>query len=426
MNITDKIFPSTVQYESNNLQSSEYQLNQEVSSNLSVEDASDDPTAYGQATALRANESQNSVYLASTTAANETATSTYDAASSLQSIMTNVGELVTEMNAATGTQTYADYGAQMATYASEIANVANTETDGVYLFGGTSNQPPLTAITSTDNSPSYELNAANNNTTSSYTIGQGITTSAGLPIGSSTYSTTSTTAIDGTLAASGITGGTIDVNGTSVAISSTDTLSDVASEINAAGITGVTASVSDGKLSLSSATGAVTVTDVSPSTFAADSGLSTATATVPTAGLLSTGGSGTLDLYTLVATIAQDLQNAGSSGDDPFTGDSVLAGVTDSDGNPSNSIGGVVALVDAASSFTSQNVGKTSAQLSLYALNTNALNATNTDITSTISNLTSANTAAAATSLTEVQTAYSAALDAASKILSLNILQYIT
>lgn len=425
MNITDKIFPSTVQYESNNLQSSEYQLNQEVSSNLSVENASDNPTAYGQATSLRADESQNAVYLDSTNSANDVATSTYDAATSLQSIMTNVGELVTEMNAATGTQTYADYGAQMATYASEIANVANTETDGVYLFGGTSNQPPLTAIPSTDNSPSYELNAANDNTTSTYTIGQGITTSAGLPIGSSVYSTTSTTSIDGTLAASGITGGTVTINGTSVTVNSTDTLSDVASEINAAGITGVTASVSDGKLSLSSASGAVTVAD-GTSDLMSQSGLTAATATPPTAGILSTGGSGTLDLYTLVATIAQDLLNAGSSGDDPFAGDSTLAGVTDSDGNPSNSIAGVVSLVDAASTFTSQNLGRTSAQLSLYALNTNALNATDTDITSSISDLTSANTAAAATSLTEVQTAYSAALDAASKILSLNILQYIT
>ena len=424
MNITDKIFPSTVQYESNNLQSSEYQLNQEVSSNLSVEDASDDPTAYGQATSLRANESQNAVYLDSTNAANDVATSNYDAATSLQSIMTNVSELVTEMNAATGTQTYADYGAQMATYASEIANVANTETDGVYLFGGTSNQPPLSSIPSSNNSPSFELNAANNNETQAYTIGDGITTSAGLPIGTADYSTTSTTAITGTIGASGATSGTITVNGTSVTVASTDTLAQVATAINAA-VTGVTATVSDGKLSISSPTGAVTVAD-GTSNLMSVSGLTTATPTSPTAGLLSSGASGSLDLYTLVATIAQDLQNAGSSGDDPFTSDTVLAGVTDSSGNASNSIAGVVALVDSASTFTSQNVGKTSAQLSLYSLNTNALNATNTNITSTISTLTSANTAAAATSLTEVQTAYSAALDAASKILSLNILQYIT
>ncbi len=127
-------------------------------------------------------------------------------------------------------------------------------------------------------------------------------------------------------------------------------------------------------------------------------------------GFLYQSGTTTLDTYTLIATAAQELQAATSSAN-AFTATGGYAST--------------MAQINAAVGLTSESVGIASAKLSQISLNGTDLNSTLSAQEQTMSSLTSLNTADAATELTQVQTAYQAALQSGAKILNLSILDYI-
>ncbi len=141
-----------------------------------------------------------------------------------------------------------------------------------------------------------------------------------------TYSATSSTALNTTIGTAGA--GTITVNGTTVNLTSGETLADVADSINSA-VSGVTATEIDGHLNLSS-TSAVTLAD-GTSTLCATLGLSsatTATGSTPiylVSGTFSGGETNSDGTPTYSLTVAGSNADTGDTGYDPNQSLTILA-----------------------------------------------------------------------------------------------------
>ena len=132
-------------------------------------------------------------------------------------------------------------------------------------------------------------------------------------------------------------------------------------------------------------------------------------------GFLYKAGQTNTDTYTLVASLAKEMlgstDNADGTTSDPFTAEGGYQGA--------------LKQVNAAVSLTAESVGITSAKLTQLTTNATSLSNQSSNLEKTISNRGDANTAALATDLTTVQTAYQAALQSGSKILSMSLLDYI-
>lgn len=163
------------------LESEQEQLQGEAASGLAFTQLSDNPTGMLQVLNLQSQSSQNSQYQQNITALQQTASSSYNAIQGLQTLAQRANEIAT---LADGTTT----PAQLSTYAAEVeqliqqgVQLANSQNQGQYLFGGTvSNRPPFVAATDasgTITAVTYQGNAS----VPAVEIGPGNTVSAEVP-----------------------------------------------------------------------------------------------------------------------------------------------------------------------------------------------------------------------------------------------------
>lgn len=145
MRVTSTTYPNLILDGSQNAQQTLAQLQQEISTGSTVQFASDDPTTFqaaaqDQATLAQLNANTNAISQATTlTSANNSAMT------SLHNIIAQASELATSVTSSMSTSDMQSVGTQMSSLLSQLTTVANQQSGGNYLFGGTANQPPIDA-----------------------------------------------------------------------------------------------------------------------------------------------------------------------------------------------------------------------------------------------------------------------------------------
>ncbi len=405
MRITSNMFPDALMQQSNTLLQREFTVQNQISTGMSIINASDDPATFAQVSLLRGQNSESNTYLSVTNSLTLNAQNTYQGMSNLQSILSSVSELMTEANNSSSQTQMQIYGNQMQGYAKQILQIVNQNKDGVYTYGSVNNQPPLVS------------------------------------------SSTATSAYAAPAAAE-----TLNVNGFNVSINAGDSFATMKQEIEKAA-PGVTVTQnSSSQMVITSATQPLTLSETG-GTFLSGQGLASnpnmvlndtssgygpqvATATINTnltvslgltagsdtsggsnfAGFLTTGVAGSTDLYNMVVSAANDMLAGTGNGTDAFASDTVLGG----------SYSAAVQAIDSATGNVSVYVGRASAQLALIDSNQTELSTDVLNQKQALAGLTQVNTANAATELSQIQTAYQAALQSGSKILNLSLLNYLS
>jgi flagellin-like hook-associated protein FlgL len=157
------------------------QLEQDISTGNDVTQASDNPSAYGEASQVQSNISQLNAYSTAITTATTTTSSNNSAMSQLYNLLSQAGENATAVSSASSTSDIQASGTQMSGLLTELISVVNQkDVNGNYMFGGTNNVAPL--------SSTGTFNATANGQTNSTEVAQGnsVQTSivAGNPSGS--------------------------------------------------------------------------------------------------------------------------------------------------------------------------------------------------------------------------------------------------
>lgn len=148
MRITSTAYSDLVINSSQTAQQRQAQLEQQISSGNRIQDPSDDPIAYGQAARTQLSLSRLDAYSQAITQATSLTTQNNQAMTSLHQVVAQAGELIAGVNNTMSAADMKAYGTQMSSLLSQLTSIANQKsTDGNYLFGGTSNQPPLDSTT---------------------------------------------------------------------------------------------------------------------------------------------------------------------------------------------------------------------------------------------------------------------------------------
>jgi flagellar hook-associated protein 3 FlgL len=168
----------------NVLAGKQYTLQNQVSTGLRVQSASDDPAAMQNTLDLAAEKSAQTQYSANITRLQSRADTIYTALQSLQTVSSRIGEIST--SAATATASTSDlnnYATEVNKLIQQAVTAANSKdpSTGKYLFAGTaSGAAPFT--TTTDASGNVTAVTYNGNSTANQSeIGSGQTTSADVP-----------------------------------------------------------------------------------------------------------------------------------------------------------------------------------------------------------------------------------------------------
>lgn len=175
MRVTSNTYSNLLINSSNSAQYQLATLQQQISSGDSIQFASDDPLAYEQASQNQTALAQLNAY---TTAANTATTQTsanFQAMTSVHQIMASASELVTGVTSNMTTAQMQSVGTELQSLLTQLTSAVNKQSNGTYLFGGTSNQPPL------DSSGNY--NTATNGTETSVEVGQGNAVQTGIVAG---------------------------------------------------------------------------------------------------------------------------------------------------------------------------------------------------------------------------------------------------
>jgi len=184
MRVATNAYTDSMLNQFNNLASKQFTLQSEVSSGLSVQAPSDNPTAMQETLDLSAQQSANTQYASNISTLQSRSNVIDGVLQSLNTITSRAGEIATLAGGATNSQTdlnsYADEVNKMITQLVSAANTKDPAT-GQYLFSGTaSNNPGV--VTMTDSSGdvtgvqykgNYEVNQVQ--------IGENQTTSVDVP-----------------------------------------------------------------------------------------------------------------------------------------------------------------------------------------------------------------------------------------------------
>jgi flagellar hook-associated protein 3 FlgL len=150
MRVTSNTYSNLVISSSQNAQQQLAQLQQEISSGNTVQYASDDPLVYQQASQTQASLAQLNAYTSVASTATTQTTQNNSAMTSLHQLVAQAGEYATGITSNMSTSEMADVGTEMNSLLSQITSIANqTDTNGNYMFGGTSNKAPIDTTTGT-------------------------------------------------------------------------------------------------------------------------------------------------------------------------------------------------------------------------------------------------------------------------------------
>lgn len=176
MRITTNQFPTTLSAQLQGLLQKEIDYEAQSSTGLRITQPSDDPSGYHNAQIIQTELATNQSYINTNNNVSDLASYNHQAMSDLQTALTSAGEIATKANSTYSDSDLKAMATQLDGIISEVASVANRQKDGNYLFGGTSNQAPITV---TGSPPVYSYNTSTN----------GSTTTAQLTAGASPVST---------------------------------------------------------------------------------------------------------------------------------------------------------------------------------------------------------------------------------------------
>lgn len=151
MRIGTNSYTNTMIEQFNLLKSQQVNLQNQVSTGLSVQAPSDSPTAMENTLTDLSSQSAQQQYSSNISTVQSKANSIYSVLQSLQTISNRVGEIATSAGNATNSQTELNnYASQVTSLIQQAAQLVNSKdpATGQYLFGGTnSGQQPFTVAT---------------------------------------------------------------------------------------------------------------------------------------------------------------------------------------------------------------------------------------------------------------------------------------
>jgi flagellar hook-associated protein 3 FlgL len=148
MRITNNMVTTSVLAELQQLDTQQSSLQAEVSSGLAITQPSDNPAVFGQVVQEEGQTSQLSQFSQNATQALNAAQASYAGISSLTQIYDRATELATEGAGTLGASANASYGDELNQLIQQAVTVANSQSDGNYLYAGTAvDTPPFTTTT---------------------------------------------------------------------------------------------------------------------------------------------------------------------------------------------------------------------------------------------------------------------------------------
>jgi flagellar hook-associated protein 3 FlgL len=184
MRIGTNSYTNTMIEQFNLLKSQQVNLQNQVSTGLSVQSPSDNPTAMENTLTDLSSQAAQQQYSSNISTVQSKADSIYSVLQSLQTISNRVGEIATSAGSATNSQTELNnYAGEVTSLIQQAAQLVNTKdpATGQYLFGGTnSGQPPFTVTTDANGNVTgvtYSGNASVNHTE----IASGVTVAVDVP-----------------------------------------------------------------------------------------------------------------------------------------------------------------------------------------------------------------------------------------------------
>jgi flagellar hook-associated protein 3 FlgL len=184
MRIATQAYTDAILSQYNLLAGKQYSLQNQVSTGLRVQSASDDPVAMQNTLDYAAQKSAQTQYGANITTLQSRADTIYSALQTLQTVSIRAGEITT--SAATATASTSDlnnYADEVNTLINQVVTAANTKdpATGQYLFGGTaSGSAPFTTTTDASGNVTAVAYSGNSSVNQSE-IGSGQTTSVDIP-----------------------------------------------------------------------------------------------------------------------------------------------------------------------------------------------------------------------------------------------------
>jgi flagellar hook-associated protein 3 FlgL len=184
MRIGTESYTNTMIEQFNLLKAQQVNLQNQVSTGLSVEAPSDNPSAMETTLGDLTSQAAQQQYSSNISTAQSQANSVYSVLQSLQTLTSQATTIATEAGSGTNSQTdLNNYASQVTALIQQAAQLVNTQdpATGQYLFGGTnSGQQPFTVTTDTDGNVTgvtYQGNSSVNQTE----IASGVTAAVEVP-----------------------------------------------------------------------------------------------------------------------------------------------------------------------------------------------------------------------------------------------------
>jgi flagellar hook-associated protein 3 FlgL len=177
MRVTSTTYSNLVINSSQNAQQQLAALQQQISSGDSVQFASDNPLVFQQASQTQTSLAQLNAYTSAAATATTQTSANNSAMTSLHTVVAQASELATGVTGTMSTSDIQNVGTEMNALLTQITSIANqTDSNGNYLFGGTSNQAPINTTTGT-------YNTATNGEATSIDVQQGNSIQTGIVAG---------------------------------------------------------------------------------------------------------------------------------------------------------------------------------------------------------------------------------------------------
>jgi flagellar hook-associated protein 3 FlgL len=148
MRITNNMVTNSVITELQQLDTQQSSLQAEVSDGLAVTQPSDNPAAFGEVIQEEGQSSQLAQFSQNAAQALNLAQASYAGINSLTQVYDSATELATEATGTLGANADAGYADELNQLIQQAVSVANSQSDGNYLYAGTAvNAPPFTTTT---------------------------------------------------------------------------------------------------------------------------------------------------------------------------------------------------------------------------------------------------------------------------------------
>ncbi len=178
MRISSDMFTNTLVGQLNNLQTEQLQLQSQEATGQLIQNPSDNPAAAQQVLDLQAQNQSLAQFQTNISNLQTQATTSYDAMTSLQKVVSNASEIATEANGTVSQQQLDDYATQVGQLIQQAVQTANTQFNGEYLFGGTANSKPPFVATTNSSGQVTGVTYQGNTSVAESEIAPGVTVSA--------------------------------------------------------------------------------------------------------------------------------------------------------------------------------------------------------------------------------------------------------